>query len=263
MIISAMQSQFTLTIPLVFLGVVTAITGSAGCNVLTCYIDRDIDAVMNRTKHRPLPSGRIDSPKEALYFAIALIAVSLILAGIRNLLSFLCIFLGVLDNVIVYSMMTKRRSSLNIILGGFSGGLAPLFGWVYISNSISFTAFLISCMVVLWIPSHIWTLAIYYRSDYEQAGVPMLPIVVGTDKAIRCIVSTIVLLLIFSIILYLYGSFGNIYLVLALISGIIVLVGNLYLFFHPSRELAWRMFKISSPYLFILFLAMIVDSFLS
>ena len=176
-----------------------------------------------------------------------------------NLLSFLCILLGVVDNVVVYSMMTKRRSPLNIILGGFSGGLAPLFGWVYVANSISLTAILISSVVVLWIPSHIWSLAIYHQSDYERAGVPMLP-VVGTEKAIRCIASTVILLLVISIILYLYGRFGPVYLTLDLFSDIFVLAGNLCLFLNPSPDPAWRMFKISSPYLFLLFLGMIVDS---
>jgi len=263
MIVSANQNNLPLATSVLLLGVATAIAGSAGCNVLTSYIDRDIDAVMTRTRNRPLPSGRIHPPKKALYFGLTLIGVSLVLAGIRNLLSLFCILLGVLDNVVVYSMMTKRRSSLNIILGGFSGGLAPLFGWVYLTNSVSLTSILISIMVVLWIPSHIWSLAIFYKSDYERARVPMLPVVVGIEKAIRCIVSTLVLLLAVSIILYLYGSFGPVYLALSLISGLIVLAGNLYLFLHPSPEIAWRMFKISSPYLFLLFLAMIVDSIMS
>lgn len=160
-------------------------------------------------------------------------------------------------------MMTKRRSPINIILGGFSGGLAPLFGWVYIANSINITAIIISIIVIIWIPSHIWPLAIYYRSDYEKAHVPMLPVVIGTVKAIRCTVSTVILLLLFSIALYFYGSFGLIYLSLSLISGIPVFAGHLYLFFHPTPKHAWRMFKFSSPYLFLLFLAMIIDTLLS
>lgn len=263
MIVSASQNNLPLTGSVLFFGVAAAVAASAGCNALTSYIDRDIDAVMIRTRDRPLPSRRIDPPQKALYFGVTLIGVSLVLAGMRNLLSFLCILLGVLDNVVVYSLLTKRRSPLNIFLGGFSGGLAPLFGWVFVANSISLTAILISSMVVLWIPSHIWSIAIYYQSDYERARVPMLPVVAGTEKAIRCIVSTAVLLVFMSIALHCYGGFGPIYLAFALISGLFVLAGNLYLFLHPSPEVAWRMFKVSSPYLFLLFLAMIVDSLMS
>lgn len=260
MIVASSRSGTPLPASVWLPGLLTGVMASAGCNALTSYIDRDIDAVMARTSGRPLPSRRIAPPERALYMGIILTFISLVLAGMRNLLSFLCILLGVLDNVVVYSMMTKRRSPLNIVLGGFSGGLAPLFGWVYAANSISLTAVLISSMVVLWIPSHIWALAIYYRSDYERARVPMLPVVVGTEKAIRCIASTVILLFIFSIALYLNGSFGPIYLVISLGSGLCVLAGHVYLFFRPSPEIAWRLFKISSPYLFLLFLAMIVDS---
>src|SRR5438552_8716832 len=107
---------------------IAIIAGTAGCNALTNYHDRDIDAVMMRTRHRPLPSGRI-TPRAALRFGLALISVSLILAVLLNLFSLLRMPLGILDNVGVYSLLLKRRSSLNILLGGFSGGLPVLFGW--------------------------------------------------------------------------------------------------------------------------------------
>lgn len=258
MILAASTSFVFLSQNVLVLGMLSAVLGSAGCNLLTSYIDRDIDAVMNRTKNRPLPSGKIH-PSRILYLGLAFVCSSLIIAGLRNMLSFTCIFLGAVDNVLVYSLMTKRRSPLNIIFGGLSGGLAPLFGWVYVTNSLCVNSFLVSAMVILWIPSHIWALAIHYRSDYRKANVPMLPVVSGVKGAIRCIVSTVTLLIIVSTILYFNGTFGSVYFAISLISGLVVLIGNLFILVYPSPETAWRLFKVSSPHLVVLFLGMLID----
>lgn len=263
MFIASIQKGIPLTSTQVVLGSVTAILGSAGCNVLTSYIDRDIDAIMDRTRERPLPSKRIAPARNALYFGLVLTGGSLILAIFQNPLAFAFILLGVLDNVLVYSLWTKRRSSLNIILGGFSGGLAPMYGWAFVTGTIDLTALLLGSIVVLWIPSHIWSLALYYRSDYEKANIPMLPVVTETETAIKCIVSTVILMVAASLALYLYGGFGLLYLSVSVITGAVVLGGYLYLFFNPSRELAWTLFKISSPQLFLLFTAAVLDIYLA
>lgn len=241
----------------------TAITaGSAGCNVLTSYLDRDIDAVMLRTRHRPIPSGRI-SPESALRLGLALTGISLILAISLNLLAFAWMALGVLDNVVVYSMLLKRRSPLNIILGGFSGGLPVLFGWSAVTpgplGSISLLPVLMAGLVFLWIPIHIWFLAISYKSDYTKAGVPMLPVVIGTEPALRIITLFSLVFLPFSLAIYFVGQFGIVYAFIAAIGGVANLVGSVYVLYKPTETNAWRMFKISSPYLFLLFLGMIID----
>jgi protoheme IX farnesyltransferase len=259
MFVASIKTDIPLTISQVAFGSLTAIFGSAGCNALTSYIDRDIDALMDRTRERPLPSKRIDPASNALIFGLGLTGVSLILATFQNILAFACILLGVLDNVLVYSLGTKRRSSLNIILGGFSGGLAPLYGWAFVTGTVDMTALILGSIVVLWIPSHIWSLALYYRSDYEKANIPMLPVVVGVETAIKCIASTVILMVIASLTLYLYGGFGILYLSVSVITGAVVLGGYLYLFFRPSQELAWTLFKISSPQLFLLFTAAVLD----
>lgn len=247
--------------PILFIIAVAAITtASAGCDTLTSYIDRDIDAVMKRTRHRPIPSGRILANR-ALTWGLVLSAVGLALAFIINLLAFTWIALGVLDNVVVYSLVLKRRSPINIILGGFSGGLPVLFGWSAVTNDITLLPVLLAALVVLWIPGHIWSLAIFTRNDYVRAHVPMLPVVTKLRTALRCIVSTIVLMIPFSLWIYLEGGFGLIYLAVALLFGIGVLYINLQLFLHPNDKMAYSAFKISSPYLFALFLAMIIDSF--
>jgi len=246
-----------------FLVAFVAITaGCAAANVITCYIDRDIDVVMDRTKRRPIPSQRIYPPEKALYFGLALALVSLVLSWRINLLSFVCMLLGLADNVIVYSLLIKRRSPLNIILGGFSGGLPVLFGWAAVTGSINLTALLIGAIVVLWIPNHIWNLAIFYSDDYQKVSVPMLPAVFELKKTLRCILATVLLMYLFSILLYFFGPFGPLYLGLALISGLLISLGNIYLVLRPSRQRAWKMFKLSSPYLFLLFAGMILDVFI-
>ena len=256
-------SHLTLTsLPLwLWLSAVAAITlGCAGCNAVTCYIDRDMDAVMGRTVNRPLPSGKIDPPQKALYFGLVLILLSLALAIVRNALSFVFMLLGVLDNVIVYSLLLKRRHPLNIVLGGISGGLPVAFGWVFVENSVNLTVLLMASLVVLWIPNHIWSLALRYKEDYSKAGVPMLPVVLEDEKTVRCIASTSFLLVAFSTLLFFLGSFGLIYLVTVSVLNVPMLLLNSWLLICPSKSKAWVVFKFSSPYLAMVFLAMIADT---
>ena len=259
--IAAMIVAGGLNIPsnLFLQALVAIVAGCAGANVITGYIDRDIDAAMERTKRRPIPARRIYPPQKALLWGLALALFSLLLAWRINPVSFVCMFLGLADNIIVYSLLTKRRSSLNIIWGGFSGGLPVLFGWTAATGRIDLVALLVGALVVLWIPNHIWNLAIFYGDDYESVSVPMLPIVIGLQKALRCIVATVLLMYALSIAIYFIGGFGPIYLSLALVFGLLIVVGNVGLLFKPSAERAWRMFKLSSPYLFILFVGMILD----
>jgi protoheme IX farnesyltransferase len=246
--------------PRLFMTALIAVTlGCAGANTITCYIDRDMDQVMERTKRRPIPSGRIHPPQRALYWGILLTVSSLILAWTINPLTFVLGLLGWTDNVLVYSLLMKRRSALNIILGGFSGGLPALIGWAAVHNSLNLTALLIASIVVLWIPNHIWSLAIFYTEDYKKARVPMLPAVLSLEKTIRCTVATVVLMYVCSLALYFVGGFGFIYLGIAFFLGLFITLSNVVLFLMPSREKAWTMFKLSSPYLFVLFLAMVLD----
>jgi protoheme IX farnesyltransferase len=261
-ILIAWRQTFLPLTPLLFACAVIAITAaSAGCDTLTSYLDRDIDAVMYRTRHRPIPSGRI-SPNNALVWGLSLSAVGLALALWINLLSFVWIGLGILDNVIVYSLLLKRRNPLNIILGGISGGLPVMFGWTAVTDGVTLLPILLAALVVLWIPGHIWSLAIFTKDDYARAKVPMLPVVTDLRTALRCIVSTIVLMIPFSLWIFLEGRFGLIYLVTAIAFGLWVLYINLKLFLHPNNEMAYKAFEVSSPYLFTLFFAMIVDSFI-
>jgi protoheme IX farnesyltransferase len=259
MIVAWRETLQPLTPALLVAGIAAITASSAGCDTLTSYVDRDIDAIMHRTKHRPIPSGRI-TPKKALVWGLFLAALGLAVAYWINPLSFVWIALGVLDNVVVYSLLLKRRSSLNIILGGVSGGLPVMFGWIAVTNGVSLLPVLMAALVVLWIPGHIWSLAIFTKDDYTRANVPMLPVVTKLKTALRCIVSTIVMMIPFSLWIYFAGHFGVIYLAVAIFFGAWVLYINLKLFFHPNNDLAYKAFKVSSPYLFALFFAMIIDS---
>jgi protoheme IX farnesyltransferase len=256
--VAALSSRWSAT-PVILASLIAITTATAGCNAVTCYIDRDIDAVMKRTSSRPIPAGRIAPPERALVWGLLLIAVGFVLGLWINLVSFLILLLGVLDNVVVYSLLLKRRNPLNIILGGFSGGLPAMFGWSTVTGTVTLLSVLLAGLVVLWIPSHIWSLAIFSKDDYARAGVPMLPVVMEEKPALRCIVATVILMIPFSLAIYWLGGFGWIYAASALVFGAVVLVLNLRLFFRPTRENAYRAFKVSSPYLFVLFLSMIID----
>jgi len=254
--------ETSVSIPTFVLATVAITAGTAGCNALTSYHDRDIDAVMLRTRHRPLPSGRIQ-PRSALAFALLLTGTSVLLSALLNTFSVLWMVLGILDNVVVYSLLLKRRSSLNILLGGFSGGLPVLFGWSAATHgpigSYSLLAVLMAGLVFLWIPIHIWFLAVSYRSDYARVGVPMLPVVVGTITALRLITLFSLIFIPFSLAVYYIGNFGLVYGLIAGGGSVALLVGSIYVLVKPTETNAWRMFKITSPYLFLLFLGMIVD----
>ncbi|HYV99858.1 MAG TPA: heme o synthase [Candidatus Acidoferrum sp.] len=260
MIVAWRETLVPLSWVVVAVALVAITAASAGCDVLTSYIDRDIDAVMDRTKKRPIPSGRIKANR-ALVWGLFLALAGMALAYWINALSFVWIALGVFDNVIIYSLLLKRRSRLNIILGGVSGGLPVMFGWSAVTNSYALLPILLAGLVVLWIPGHIWSLAIFTRNDYQRAHVPMLPVVTKLSTALRCIVCTVVLMIPFSLWIFFVGKFGLVYLVTAVLFGIWVLYVNFKLFLHPNDDLAYKAFKVSSPYLFTLFLALIIDSF--
>lgn len=239
----------------------TAVTlGSAGANTLTNYIDRDIDAVMNRTRLRPLPTARISPASRALYFGLALSTLSLILAATIHIICFILMFIGIFDNVVIYSKLLKRRNPLNIILGGFSGGMPVLIGYAAVKNEITAIALFMAALVVVWIPTHIWSLALHSKEDYSKVAVPMLPVVVSEKTAVRVIAAASILMVAFSLLAPLFYPFGPIYLYSAAVLGAAMVVLNIWLFIKPTKEVSWIVFKASSPYLGFVFTAMIIDA---
>ncbi len=250
--------QFTVP-PVTFISAIMAISlTSAGANVLTGYIDRDIDAIMTRTQHRPLPKQHL-TPRAVLVYGLILTSVGLILSWTLGLLFFLIGISGLLDYVLVYSFLSKRRTWASVLLGSFSGGAPVLGGWVAATQTLSFESVILAAIVILWIPGHIWSLALSYADDYRAAEIPMLPAVVELPIVTRSIALSILLLAGLSFVPVISGFAGIWYVVISLPVTAIVVAGNLWLAISPSKRMSWNMFKISSPYLFILFLALIVD----
>lgn len=230
---------------------------SMGARSLTNYVDRDMDAQMERTRNRPIPSGRI-SPPNALAFGVSITGVGLASAFPIGSLYVLLLFLGLLDNIVVYNLMTKKRTPWNIVLGAPSGGIPALVGYAAILGRVDLVGLCLAALVVLWTPIHIWSLAIRYRDDYARANVPMLPVKLGVAQGIRCIAVTSLFLAIFTMMLpFLPGSpFGALTLWVATVLGIALLVLSLHLIHKPTPENSWRLFKFTSPYLALIFTVM-------
>jgi heme o synthase len=233
--------------------------GSAAADTLTSFNDRDIDAVMDRTKGRPIPSGRI-SPKNALMFGLILTVISLVFAWLINIWAFALMVFGLFDNIIVYSKWLKRRSQTNIILGGFSGGAPALIGYVAVTTQNIEIGLVMAGLVFLWIPTHIWSLALHVKKDYTRAGIPMLPVISNERRSVRIIAGTTLIMVVFSVLPFFFDQFGLIYLVTASIFGIATVMLSIWLLAKPSEKASWTVFKFSSPYLAALFIAFMVDA---
>ena len=233
--------------------------GSAAADTITGYNDRDIDAIMERTKSRPIPSGRI-SPRNALIFGLILTTVSLICAWLINYIALGLMAFGLFDNIIVYSKWLKRRSQANIILGGFSGAAPALIGYVAVTTQNIEIGLVMAALVFFWIPTHIWSLALHVKKDYAKARVPMLPVVADERTSVRVIAITTLLMVAFSIIPFFLNQFGLIYLITATVFGIVMILLSTWLMVRPSERASWMVFKFSSPYLTALFIAFILDA---
>ena len=239
--------------------IVAGTLASGGAGALNSYLDEDIDRRMGRTSRRPIPQGEISSAR-ALVFGLGLVASGLVLSVlVLPLLAGLFILLGAAIYVLFYTKYLKRRTSLNIVLGGSAGSCAPLAGWAAATGNLStITPWLMAALVFVWTPSHFWALALRAVGDYAKAGIPMLPVVLGERKTAQYIALNTFLLVPLSLTLVPFG-FGLIYLVTATILGVGMILLDLRLAVNPTKTQAWTAFKFSSPYLAIVFLAMILD----
>ena len=245
-----------LSLRLLAVGTGALVLGSASAEVLTNYHDRDIDGMMKRTMKRALPAGRV-KPSSALMFGLVMAAFSILVPLLLiNSISAGFMVIGLLDNIVVYSLLLKRRSWLNIILGGISGGMPVLVGYSAVAGTVTPIALYMSALVIVWIPTHIWSLAIFNRKDYEAAKVPMLPIVFGDRIASICIAATSALLTVFSVAIFIVTPISIIYILTAMVLGGVVLLYSAKLALTQSNRTAWTLFKLTSPYLAIIFLVL-------
>jgi protoheme IX farnesyltransferase len=250
-------------------------SGSAAANTLTNYHDRDIDAIMERTKDRPLPSKRIFPAVKARNFGLVLAGISLVLAfGIsftttleQGVWATAFIAFALVNNIIIYSYILKRNSRTNIILGGLCGGAPPMIGWVAVSMSDLWTMGLaMAGLVFIWIPMHIWALTLHFKDDYNKVNVPMLTAVQSEKTSARAIALSTVVMVLFSIAPFFITTqngeemVGAVYLWTAIASGGLMLGLSIWVMIKPMEKAAWTLFKFSSPYLAVLFIALMVDS---
>ena len=247
------------SLPLVLVTLAGGTLSAGGANAVNMWFDRDIDAVMKRTKNRPLVTGDI-TPAAGLAFAIGIEILSfMMLWRFVNLLSAVLSLAAALFYVFVYTMWLKRSSSQNIVIGGAAGAAPVLVGWAAVQNDITLAGVLMFLVVFLWTPPHFWALAFRYREDYSAAGVPMLPSVATFKRTAREIIAYTVAMVAVTLVLGPVAHLGAVYEVAAALLG----AGFLYYAFKlratQSPKVAMRVFSYSITYLTLLFLAMGVD----
>lgn len=232
---------------------------SMGSSALNHYYDRDIDKVMERTSHRPIPSGRL-TPRNVLVFGLTLCILSVVIAWLTlNPIATLMISIGIFFYVVIYTAWLKRSNSSNIVIGGFAGSAASMAGWATTTGSIDLLGFLVGWLVFMWTPPHFWCLAIKTREEYADAKIPMLPVLIGNSKTAKYIFINTAILLPFSLSLYFFGL-GLVYTIIALISGSLMLIYHYKLIDNPTPEFAWKAYKVTAPYLVVIFIAVAVDA---
>lgn len=244
---------------------VTLLSGTlaaASAQTINCVYDRDIDFDMERTRHRPIPSGRIQV-RDALVFAAVLAALAFGLqALVANLLSAGLAMVGIAIYVGVYTTWLKRSSPQNIVIGGAAGAIPPLVGWAAVTGELSLAAWLFFFIVFIWTPPHFWGLAMLIQDDYAKVNVPMLPVIVGDEVTARQIwYYTLILVPLTMMMTYPLGATGAIYALIALGLGLLFLKKAWELLQAPSdRDLAKGLFKYSILYMMLLSAGMVVDS---
>lgn len=235
---------------------------SASANTINCLYDRDIDYEMERTRHRPLPSGRIQ-PRDALIFAIILAILSFsLLTLFANLLSACLAMSGIVTYVLVYTHWLKRHSTQNIVIGGAAGAIPPLVGWAAVTGHLSWPAWIFFAIIFAWTPPHFWALAMMIQKDYAKVGVPMLPVVEGNETTARQILAYTILLIPMTLILtYPLGVLGGVYAAIALVLGLLFVQKSCSLIQNPgSYDEARSVFKYSILYMMLLCAGMGLDS---
>jgi len=241
--------------------IVAGALASAGSSALNHYYDKDIDPKMSRTSSRPIPSGRM-SASHVLLYGLAVSCISVIYGFFAlNAISAFFIAVGIFSYVIIYTVWLKRRNTSNIVIGGIAGSAAAWAGWAAATGSMDLLGFLVGFLVFVWTPSHFWCLAMKIKDEYAQAEVPMLPVVIGMQKTSKFILGNTLILIPYSLLLVLIpDGLGIVYTVIASVSGGLMLVYHYKLTKTPTSEFAWKAYKVTAPYLTIIFVAVALDA---
>ena len=232
---------------------------AGGANAINCYLDRDIDEIMPRTRRRPLPMHRVE-PVRALVFGIVLgvIAFAYLWATV-NLISGVLATIALLFYVFVYTLGMKRSTPQNIVIGGAAGAFPALVGWSAVTGTLELPALALFGIIFYWTPPHFWALAMRYEKDYAAAGVPMMPVVYGREETAKHVLLYSFLLLAMSLVFFSVGKMGAIYLAAALVLNGIFIYGAVRLYRNTLPTVAWWLFRFSIYYLALLFGAMAAD----
>ena len=249
-------------------GVVPIVIGSLGIGfaassaaVINHVLDARIDIQMSRTHNRPVAQGRL-TDFQALTFAFFLCAASMLMLWfIINSLTAILTFTSLIGYAVIYTVFLKRATPQNIVIGGAAGAAPPVLGWTAVTGEIHSNALLLFLIIFMWTPPHFWALAIAKLEDYERAGIPMLPVTHGEDFTRQQVLLYTILLVVVTVVPYLTGMSGLIYLVTALILGGRFLYWAIRMRRDPDREIPMRVFRFSITYLMLLFAALLIDHY--
>ena len=250
------------SISLVAMTLLGGALAAGGANAVNCYIDRDIDEIMTRTRKRPLPQHQI-APRNAVIFGSLLGLVSFaLMAATVNLLSALLTIAAMLFYVFVYTLYLKRRTPQNIVIGGGAGAIPAMVGWTAVTGTVELPALILFGIVFYWTPPHFWALSLRYEREYAAAGVPMMPVVYGREETAKHILLYSLLMFAVSLAFFSVARMGLVYLVSALVlnAGFISYAVRLYR--DPQPRVAWTMFKYSIYFLALLFASMALDTYI-
>jgi len=248
------------TLSLTFWTLLGGFMAAGGSSALNQYIDRDLDKNMQRTSKRPLAAGRM-TPAEGLAFGLALSILSFyIYAAFVNLLAAFLSLAGIIYYVILYSVLLKKATVQNIVIGGGAGAIPPLVGWAAATGSLNIPALFLFAIIFMWTPPHFWALAIVRRKDYARAGVPMMPVVRGEKETRWQILIYTLELVAVTLLLPVFKFTGTIYLVSALVLGGWLIHTAWQVWRKQGNKIAWKMYRYSSMYLAFIFLALMLDA---
>ena len=238
-------------------------TMAAGAaNAINCYIDRDIDLLMTRTRRRPLPAHEVN-PEDALIFGLVLGVIAFaIMAFTTNLVAAFLTLLAMAFYVVIYTMLLKRSTPQNIVLGGAAGALPPVIGWAAVTGDITLPALVLFAIVFYWTPPHFWALSLRLRRDYAAAGVPMLPVTHGVPETTRQIALYSVLMVCLTLVFFAIARMGLVFLAGSLILGGLFILQAFAMWRDGTDARAVRLYKFSITYLTALFALMILDVFI-
>jgi len=233
--------------------------GAGAAGAINMWYDRDIDAVMQRTSGRPIPTGKVQ-PEEALAFGVTLSLFSVMLMGVAvNWAAAVLLALANAFYVFVYTMWLKRRTPQNIVIGGAAGAFPPMIGWAAVTGTVSPESIVLFLIIFMWTPPHFWALALYRNGDYAKAGVPMLPVVAGKDATRRQALLYTLLLAPLAVMPYLMGAAGLFYGIVAAVMSVCFVLLAVRVMREKSDRAAKQMFGFSILYLFVIFASLILD----